>query len=132
MSEPFEVQCHAYTKARRHPKVIGVIGGKVMPWPSTTTQLGVFLATAIGLAKFRSLWGAFLPMPLQAVLIMGLPCLAWWAVRYWRPEDREPMRAARGFANYAMRPRGGSRHGRQVRMGRGTVVVGQFFLAGIR
>lgn len=123
--------CHTWTKARRHPKVVGVIGGKVMPWPSTNTQLMAFIVTAVVMLRTRAMWGAVLPVPLQALLIGGAPIAAWWGARYWKPEDREPLRAIVGGANYAFRPRQGSRNGRPVRLG-ADVVTARFFCSGSR
>lgn len=132
LDERPSITCVAYTKARRHPHVVGVIGGKVMPWPSTNTQLGAFIGTALFLLKFRSIWGAFIPVVFQFILIVGLPCLAWWAVRYWHPDDRSPARYAVGVAAYALRPKQGRRNGRAIRLGRARALPARFFCAGIR
>lgn len=133
MSEPGgERVCRTYTSARRHPKVIGVIGGHRMPFPSTNTQLLVFIVSAIVLLKTRAWWGIVMPVTVQFILCVGLPCLGWWAVRYWNPEGRAPFRAAVGAINYAFRPRRGSIEGRGLSQ-RTTSVVGGggcFYLAG--
>jgi hypothetical protein len=130
LEERPSITCVAYTKARRHPHVVGVIGGKVMPWPSTNTQLGAFIGVALFLLKFRPIWGAILPIPLQLITIISLPCLAWWGVRYWHPDDRSPARYAAGVAMYAMRPKGGRVNGKALRLGRPRAVPALFFCAG--
>lgn len=112
MSDEAEVICRTYTHARRHPKVVGIIGGWRSPWPSTNAQMGVLLGTAIVLVKTRPLWGLVVPAPLQFLIVVGLPIAGWWAVRFARVEGREPARAALGALNYATRPRGGSVDGR--------------------
>jgi hypothetical protein len=122
--------CRAYTGARRHPKVVGVIGGHVMPFPSTNTQLGTFLGLAIALVKSRVLWAAFTPIPVQFFVIVGLPCVGWWAVRYWHPEGREPFKAVVGGINYLVRPQRGSIDGRPASRRTTTVVHGACFYMG--
>ncbi len=132
LEERPSITCVAYTKARKHPHVVGVIGGKVMPWPSTNTQLGAFIGVALLLLKFRGLWGAFLPLPLQLIAIISLPCLAWWGVRYWHPDDRAPGRYAAGVAMYALRAKQGKVNGKSLRLGHGRQVRALFFFAGAR
>lgn len=129
-AQPQGIVCHVYTKARRHPKVIGVIGGKVMPYVSTNAQLGAFIGTALFLLKFRRLYG-FLPIPLQLIVIVGLPVGAWFAVRFWQPDDRSPLGFVAAGAAYLTRPRQGRRRGRAVRISaRGRAAGGNFFFSG--
>lgn len=109
------IVCRNYTAARRHPNVIGVIGGWALPWPVTPTQLGVLIGTFLVLLKTRPLWGAFLPGFVSLTVLGGLPLLATWAVRYFRVEGRSPVRAAAGGLNYLTRPRAGTLHGRPFR-----------------
>lgn len=124
------VVCRISTRARRFPKVVGIIGGKKMPWPSTYVQLGVFISLAVGLLQFHSLWAPFLPAPIRLLVLVGVPVGGWVAVRYWQPEDRTPTRAAFGWLNYALRPRAGSCHGRPVRRGGAVAFGGRFFCSG--
>jgi len=126
------ITCAAYTQARRHPHVVGVIGGKVMPWPSTNTQLGAFIGVALFLLKTPPMWGAILPIPLQLIFIIAAPCLAWWGVRYWHPDDRSPARYAAGIAVYAMRSKQGKVDGKALRLGQHRPVRGSFYCAGLR
>ena len=114
-SEPGPIVCRNYTAARRHPNVIGVIGGWALPWPVTPTQLGVLIGTFLVLLKTRPLWGAFLPGFVSLTILGGLPLLATWAVRYFRVEGRSPVRAAAGGLSYLTRPRAGTLHGQPFR-----------------
>ena len=114
-SELEPIVCRNYTAARRHPNVIGVIGGWALPWPVTPTQLGVLIGTFLVLLKTRPLWGAFLPGFVSLTVLGGLPLLATWAVRYFRVEGRSPVRAAAGGLSYLIRPRAGTLHGQPFR-----------------
>lgn len=107
--------CRNYTSARRHPNVIGVIGGWALPWPVTPTQLGVLIGTFLVLLKTKALWGAVLPGFVSLTILGGLPLAATWAVRYFRIEGRSPLRAGLGAAGYLCRPRAGTLQGRPYR-----------------
>ena len=109
------IVCRNYTSARRHPNVIGVIGGWALPWPVTPTQLGVLIGTFLILLKTRVIWGAFLPGFVSLTILGGVPLVATWAVRYFRVEGRSPVRAAAGGLSYLARPRAGTLQGRPYR-----------------
>lgn len=109
------IVCRNYTAARRHPNVVGVIGGWALPWPVTPTQLGVLIGTFLVLLKTRAIWGLVLPGFVSLFLLGALPLFATWAVRYFRIEGRSPMRAAAGGVNYLTRPRAGMLQGRPYR-----------------
>lgn len=128
--EPEGMTCRSYTHARRHPQVVGVIGGHVMPFPSTNAQLGAFICAAIVLLKTRFLWATFIPTVGQIIIVVGLPVGAWWAVRFWHPEGREPFKAVIGGFNYALRPRLGSLDGRSVHRHRPYRPRGSVFYLG--
>jgi hypothetical protein len=121
------VVCRVYTRARRHPNVIGVIGGWTLPWPLTPTQLGVLLGSFGMLLWSRRLW-AFLPGSLNTLIIGGGPIFLCWAVRHLRMEGRSPMRMAAGAASYLARPRQGTLHGKAYRLGRRTRFGGRVFV----
>lgn len=114
-SELQPIVCRNYTSARRHPNVIGVIGGWALPWPVTPTQLGVLIGSFLLLLKTRPLWGAFLPGFVSLTILGGLPLLGAWMVRYFRVEGRSPVRAAAGGLSYLIRPRAGTLQGRPFR-----------------
>jgi TcpE family len=109
------IVCRNYTSARRHPNVIGVIGGWALPWPVTPTQLGVLIGTFLFLLKTKAIWGAFLPGFVSLTILGGVPLVATWAVRYFRVEGRSPVRAAAGGLSYLTRPRAGTLQGRPYR-----------------
>lgn len=122
------VVCRVYTRARRHPNVIGVIGGWTLPWPLTPTQLGVLLGSFALLLSTRQLW-AFLPGSFNTMIVGGGPIFLCWAVRHLRMEGRSPVRMAAGAASYLVRPRQGTLHGKAYRISRccrfgGSIFVG--------
>lgn len=112
------VVCRVYTRARRHPNVIGVIGGWTLPWPLTPTQLGVLLGSFVALMTTRRLWSIVLPGSLNTIVVAGVPIFLCWAVRHLRMEGRSPVRMAAGLASYLAKPRQGTLHGRPLRIGK--------------
>lgn len=127
MSDTEGIICRTYTAFRRHEKVVGVIAGNVMPATSTTTQMVVVLVSALLLVKTRGVWGGFVPIPLQVLLVVGVPIAGWFAVKYWHPEGRSPGKAAIGALAYVSRPRLGSANGRALSRPRGVVCSGRVF-----
>ena len=121
------VVCRVYTRARRHPNVIGVIGGWTLPWPLTPTQLGVLLGSFALLLNTRQLW-AFLPGSFNTMIVGGGPIFLCWAVRHLRMEGRSPVRMAAGAASYLVRPRQGTLHGKAYRVGRCSRFGGSIFV----
>lgn len=114
MDDTDKVECRSYTYARRHPAVIGKIGGWTLPSPVSPTQLGVLVGSFVFLVQTRSLWG-HLPPVLNLLVLAGLPLGLAWSVRHLRMEGRSPVRMAAGLAVLASRPPGGTRFGRPVR-----------------
>lgn len=114
---PLRLRCHSYTHARRFPLVVGKIGGYALPTPLTPAQVAALLGSAGALLLTRELWSV-LPGRAELLVAVGLPLLLTWLVRHARIEGRPPLRAAVGFAAYALRPRLGVRRGRPVRPGR--------------
>lgn len=128
MTEEYIV-CRSYTRARRHPKVVGVIGGWQSPWPLTPTQIGALVVTALVLLKTKPLWGLLLPVGfLQLVVLAGGPVAAAWAVRHLRIEGRTPLQAASGWLSFVGRARGGKVRGRAVRPARPVSGGGRIFV----
>ncbi|HET7486501.1 MAG TPA: TcpE family conjugal transfer membrane protein [Acidimicrobiales bacterium] len=123
------IACRSYTHARRHPNVIGVIGGWVLPWPITPTQLGVLLGSAMVLLATRSAW-AVLPGGLGLFVMAGGPLGLAWAVRHLRIEGRSPMRMANGALSYLARPRRGTLRGRPYRPPGPSRQRARFFVVG--
>lgn len=124
MPEALEViQCRSYTHARRHPLVIGKIGGWVLPTPITPAQLGVLAGSFLALLRTRALWAHL--GGIGNLMIQGLvPFALAWAIRHFRIEGRPPLRAALGLATYLLSPRGGILRGRAFREPRGVRIRG--------
>lgn len=108
------VGCRSYTHARRHPAVIGKIGGWTLPSPLSPAQLGVLVGSFVLLVQTRRLW-AHLPPVMNLVVIAGMPLALAWAVRHLRMEGRSPVRMAAGLACLLSAPPGGTRQGRPLR-----------------
>lgn len=84
------VTCRNYTKARRHPKVLGRLpGGKPLPVPITMPQLAVVaVAACIVAALFLATPLGDLP-PIVAVIVAAtILVVPFVAVRAWRPDQR--------------------------------------------
>jgi hypothetical protein len=107
------IECRTYTHARRHPLVIGRIGGYALPTPMMPTQVVVLVGSA-AVAVWTRRWWAVLPGAADLAVAAALPVLLAWAVRHARVEGRPPLRAAIGWCTYAARPRRGRRGGRPV------------------
>lgn len=108
------IDCRSYTRARRHPLVIGKIGGWTLPTPISPTQLLVLLGTFLALLWTRAVWAHL--GGVGNLVVQGLvPLLLAWMVRHLRVEGRPPLRAMAGLAGYLTAPRGGVLRGRSLR-----------------
>ena len=112
------IECATYTHARRHPIVIGQIGGWTPPFQLSLPQMGVLLVTYMVEVQTWRWWGAFLPRTVGVVAAVGLPCLLAWAVRSARVEGRSLVRAVVGYLAFASAPRVGQVGGRPNRPAR--------------
>lgn len=114
MSDPTAtpVLCASYTYARRHPKVLGRIGGWAPPVQLSFVQLGTLAVSLVLLTLTWDVWAPVLPPSVRLLVITGLPSGACWAVRRSRLEGRSLVRTAVGALTLTCRPRGGSVHGR--------------------
>lgn len=86
------VTCRNYTKARRHPKVIGRLpGGKPLPVPITMPQLFA-LAVSACLVALLFLFTPLGGLPPIVAVIVGATIIVvpFVAVRAWRPDQRAP------------------------------------------
>ncbi|GAA4898845.1 hypothetical protein [Streptomonospora salina] len=102
----------SYTRARRHPWVIGKIQGWSIPLgPFTATQLGVLVVGLYTLAHTFPLWSRLGPL---SVVVVAAPFAATWAVRHATVEGRAPLRALGGYIAALSAPRRGWMHGRPV------------------
>ncbi|ATM24754.1 hypothetical protein SMD44_p10255 (plasmid) [Streptomyces alboflavus] len=105
----------SYTRARRHPLVIGKLpgAGRLPGGPYTITQIVTMVVAFGGLVLTQSLWAHF---GLANILIMiALPWGLAWALRYARIDGRDPARALRSLLVYASAPPGGRLAGRPQR-----------------
>lgn len=124
-----EIVCATYTHARRHPMVLGQIGGWTPPVQLTVTQIIVLVVTVLIEVKTWRWWGAHLPMMLRVIVFLAVAYFMAWAVRHPRAEGRSLPRAALGWLLFLCRPRRGRVSGRAYRLagpsrpGRAAVVV---------
>lgn len=100
---PERISCATYTHARRHPMVLGQIGGWTSPVPLTPAQIVVLLVTVGIVAQTWRLWGDVLPPALSVIVAVGLPCGATWAVRKGRVEGRSLVRTVAGYMSLVTR-----------------------------
>ncbi|WP_052745990.1 TcpE family conjugal transfer membrane protein, partial [Allosalinactinospora lopnorensis] len=125
--QPYALVGRSYTKARRHPWVIGKIQGWTLPMgPFTATQLGVLAVGLYLLAKTWPLWSHLGPF---AVIVIAAPIAATWAVRHATIEGRTPLRALTGYLALLTAPRTGWMHGRPVTEPRPEPVHGVITIA---
>lgn len=129
--EPDDViSCATYTHARRHPMVIGQIGGWTPPFQLSVAQVGVLLVSILAMTQLWRTWGSFLPSWLAVVLVVGVPAALTWSVRKARIEGRSLARTAIGWLAFLGRSRLGKvggrayqRSGRAVALGGARVFV---------
>jgi hypothetical protein len=112
-SENNYIECRSYTHARRHPFVIGTIGGWHLPSPLTPTQLLVLLVS-FGIMFWTMQLLTFLGA-LRFVLLLLVPGFLTWSIRHMRMEGSAPIRMLMGYATYRFHPRDGTIHGRSNR-----------------
>ncbi|QIB49530.1 hypothetical protein [Streptomyces aureoverticillatus] len=100
-----------YTRARRHPWVLGKIGDWTLPLgPYTPAQLTIAAVGIFALIKTFSWWAPSLgPVP-----VVGLG-VAVWLARASRLGGRAPLWVAYGWAQFALQPSSGRINGRTVR-----------------
>ncbi|MGW7006148.1 hypothetical protein ACWGCW_25885 [Streptomyces sp. NPDC054933] len=113
-----------YTKARKHPSVIGRFpgGGTLWGGPYTIPQLLVMTASFGALILTRQLWAHF---GLVDILIaIGLPYALGFAVRRVHVDGRNPLAVIASTAVLLGAPRAGRIGGRPVRMRRPRPVLG--------
>lgn len=113
-----EILCATYTHARRHPMVLGNIGGWTPPFQLTLVQVGVLIVAYLVEMQTWRWWGAHLPRAVGVAVAAGVPCLLAWVVRRTRLEGRSLPRLAFGWFQYLAAPKGGSVGGRPYRPAR--------------
>jgi hypothetical protein len=97
------IECRCYTLPHRHPLMLGKLPGFRLPFMVTVTQFGLFSVGAPLLFFSRGLWGVLVGRagPPELVVIVGLPALAAWALRFARMEGRSPLAMALGLVSFA-------------------------------
>lgn len=106
------VACASFTHARRHPKVLGRIGGWAPPVQLSFVQLATLVLSFGVLVLSWDVWARFLPPLARLLVIVVVPSTACWAVRRSRIEGRSLTRTALGVITLACQPRTGTLSGR--------------------
>src|SRR5262245_13684906 len=118
------ITCASYTHARRHPMVLGSIGGWSPPFQITMTQLAVLLATVLVINKSWQFWGPLFPPIVSVLLALALPTAAAWAARRVKIEGRSPARALLGWLSLMCSPADGTVAGQPARTPRAAKLAG--------
>lgn len=124
MSDPDtgQITCATYTHARRHPMVIGQIGGWTPPFQLSVTQILVLLVVVWMEYQTWSLWLGYLPPALALGVAAALPCVLVWGVRRARIEGRSLPRTVVGWISLQSAPRPGRVGGRSYRSARAAAM----------
>lgn len=117
-----QIVCATYTHARRHPMVLGHIGGWTPPVQLSIPQIVVLLAVAWAETATWRWWGAHLPVTAAVGVAIGLPILAAWLARRVRVEGRSLARATIGWATWLSHTGNGRVGGRPCRRGRAVAL----------
>ncbi|MFJ8073887.1 hypothetical protein ACIQ7Q_08130 [Streptomyces sp. NPDC096176] len=115
----------SYTRARKHPLVIGKLpgGGRIPGGPYTITQIVTMVVVFVLLLALRDLWAVFGLG--NAFIMIAVPWGLAWMARYARMDGRDPARALLGLITYGTAPPGGRLGGRPQRPFRTKLVTGQ-------
>lgn len=128
--EPAEPLTFAtYTHARRHPMVLGQIGGWTPPFQLTLPQVGVLIVGYVLELQTWRYWGPYLPRVLAIGLAVGAPCVLAFAARRARVEGRSLPRTVIGWLMLLWVPRGGLAVGRPQRPTRPMTIGWPVYLA---
>lgn len=108
----------SYTRARKHPLVIGKLpgAGRLPGGPYTITQVMTMVITFGLLVMTRGMWAVFGAM--NFVLMVLVPWGLAWALRYARLDGRDPARAVRSLLIYSSTPAQGRLAGKPQRAAR--------------
>lgn len=113
-----QILCATYTHARRHPMVLGQIGGWTPPFQLTLTQVAVLLLGFWVEYATWDLWGGRLPRAMGVAVFIGVPATLAWLTRHARAEGRSLPRAGVGWLMLLCRSRSGRVGGRTYRSAR--------------
>jgi hypothetical protein len=112
------IGCATYTHARRHPMVLGNIGGWTPPFQLSLTQIAVIVVVFVLEIQTRHLWVGWVPRIPGVLMTLALPCVLAWVVRRTRVEGRSLPRLAVGALRYLWAPTRGQVGGRAYRPAR--------------
>ncbi|MFJ3946069.1 hypothetical protein [Streptomyces griseoaurantiacus] len=106
----------SYTRARKHPLVIGKLpgAGRLPGGPYTITQVMTMVISFGLLVMTRDLWAHFGAM--NFVLMVLVPWGLAWVLRYARLDGRDPARAVRSLLIYSSTPAQGRLAGKPQRV----------------
>ncbi|KOT46840.1 hypothetical protein ADK41_01365 [Streptomyces caelestis] len=109
---------HSYTRARKHPLVIGKLpgAGRLPGGPYTITQVMTMVITFGLLVMTKDLWAHFGAM--NFILMALIPWGLAWVLRYARLDGRDPARAVRSLLIYSSTPAQGRLAGKPQRVAR--------------
>ncbi|MFJ9968414.1 hypothetical protein [Streptomyces avermitilis] len=109
---------HSYTRARKHPLVIGKLpgAGRLPGGPYTITQVMTMVISFGLLVMTRELWAHFGAM--NFILMALIPWGLAWVLRYARLDGRDPARAVRSLLIYSSTPAQGRLAGKPQRAAR--------------
>ncbi len=117
--------CWSYTHARRHPSVLGKVGGAHLPFgPYTPTQGVIFLLVGGSLFLTKQWWGQVVGGSLRVVVLFGLPAAAMFIFRNLRIEGRSPLFFLFGVVALLFTPNHGYLRGRRARRPRPVWLFG--------
>lgn len=115
MSDSPQVACRNYSKAHRHPTVIGKLQSKHLPFTFTMPQLAVTVLTFVVVMVSSALWGLVVPGVLRLAVMAGVPLLVGYLSRQPMRDGRSAFSAAQGWLDFLVRPREGELGGQPVR-----------------
>ncbi|WP_331731754.1 hypothetical protein [Streptomyces sp. NBC_00073] len=109
---------HSYTRARKHPLVIGKLpgAGRLPGGPYTITQVMTMVCSFGLLVMTRDLWAHFGAM--NFILMALIPWGLAWVLRYARLDGRDPARAVRSLLIYSSTPSQGRLAGKPQQVAR--------------
>ncbi|NUK15801.1 hypothetical protein [Streptomyces lunaelactis] len=119
-----ELVGHSYTRARKHPLVIGKLpgAGRLPGGPYTITQIVTMVVVFAALTLTQSLWAHFGVG--NVAIMIAFPWGLAWVLRYARIDGRDPARALRSLLVYTSTPADGRLAGRPQHTPRARLVRG--------
>ncbi len=112
-----EIECWSYTHARRHPSVLGKVGGANLPFgPYSPAQIVTFMVLFALLLMTKGTWGHVIHGGVMRTgVLIFVPGGAMWFVRNVKVEGRSPFRFLIGFIQSWIAPRHGLCRGKRMK-----------------